>query len=190
MKIIDINEIDGLVKRDIVVFICENCFKETSKSVNSLRKNRRLLCKSCLMLEKYGSTSNIGRESSKEKSKNTKNRKYRSVSNCQKSAYEKAKNTFLEKYGVDNPSKSEEVKNKIKETLSNNFGSIENFYEYSKEKSKITCLEKYDNETYFNSKECLEKTKEKLGVEYALQNKDIHHKTVVNCDTSKKGRKY
>lgn len=39
MTIIDIDEIDKLVKRDIVIFTCENCFKETSKSVNALRKN-------------------------------------------------------------------------------------------------------------------------------------------------------
>ena len=45
-------------KNNNIIFTCEKCGKQTKKRLEALRKNRQLLCKSCLTrqtcLEKYG----------------------------------------------------------------------------------------------------------------------------------------
>ena len=113
-----------------------------------------------IMYQKYGVINAGQLETQKEKSRETKLKRY---NNPYFNNPEKVKETNKEKYGVENPFQSEEIKIKIKETYKKRYG-----VEYPiqsndiKEKVKLTCLEKY-------------------GYEYAMQSDIVKEKYKYTC---------
>lgn len=120
-----------------------------------------------IIYQKYG-VINVGQlETQKEKSRETKLKRY---NNPYFNNLEKAKVTNKEKYGVENPFQSEEIKTKIRETCKNRYGVEYNTQsEKVKNQIKQTNLEKYGTEFAAQSDIVKEKYRqtclEKFGVD-------------------------
>lgn len=143
-----------------IIYLCEECGKEVTKKVYSLRKNPYLLCKRHLMIKLYGAPSNISRKESIEKKNKTFQEKYGGAPAKNKEVLQKMKNTCKEKYNVENPFASKEIQEKIKEKNKRNLG-----VEYPMQNKK--CVEKAQQTNL-----------EKYGEKYNFCEEDIHNKAV------------
>ena len=121
-----------------------------------------------IMYQKYGVINAGQLETQKEKSKETKTKRY---NNPHFNNPEKAKETNKEKYGVENPFQSEEIKLKIRETCKIRYG-VE--YPLQSEKVKIqikqTNLEKYGTEFATQSDIVKEKYRQTCLDRYGVDN--------------------
>lgn len=162
---------------ELVIYDCEICGKHIEKSGKSFRRNPHLLCKRCFMIQKYGTTSNIGRPEVQEKRKQTFLKKYNSnTPMASQEVRDKIKKTNLEKYGVENVFQSKEVKEKIKNKID---------YKKIQESIQKTNIEKYGTHCTLCVPEVKDKIKktnlEKYGVEYPSQSKEVQEKIKSTC---------
>lgn len=150
-----------------IAYLCEECGKEVTKKVYSLRKNPYLLCKRHLMIKLYGAPSNISRKESIEKKNKTFQEKYGGAPAKNKEVLQKMKNTCKEKYNVENPFASKEIQEKIKEKNKRNLG-VEYPMQNKKcvEKAQQTNLERYSSEWYQQTEEFISESNRK----YIYQN--------------------
>lgn len=170
-------------KTDFIYFICENCENETRKEKRKIDNNYPY-CTSCLRKiknkEKYGVENVFQLDSVKNKSKQTKKKKYGDENFSNK---EKAKTTLIEKYGVDSPLKldkakenrkninQEAVNSKRAETNKSKYG-VENIFQLEEvqRKQKDTLVKKYGVDSPLKSEEIKERRKstciERYGEDY------------------------
>ena len=112
-------------------------------------------------LEKYGVDNPAKSKESKEKAKNTINKKLEENPNYYKERNEKIKKTNLERYGFEYIHQSPIIKEKTKQTNLRLYG-VENCFQSEEKKQKIkqTNLERYGVEYISKSKECIKKVKD------------------------------
>ena len=155
------NNISRPILKEIFVFYN---VKLRTPQEDAIILNKKL---SKIIYQKYG-VINVGQlETQKEKSRETKAKRY---NNPYFNNLEKAKVTNKEKYGVENPFQSEEIKAKIRETCKNRYGVEYNTQsEKIKNQIKQTNLEKYGTEFAAQSDIVKEKYRqtclEKFGVD-------------------------
>ena len=121
-----------------------------------------------IIYQKYG-VINVGQlETQKEKSRETKVKRY---NNPFYNNLEKIKKTTKEKYGVENPFQSEEIKAKIRKTCKKHYG-VEYPLQAEKIKNKIkqTNLKRYGVENYSQTEEYKENYKQICLEKYGVDN--------------------
>ncbi len=180
--------IDNIKTKDILVFDCIKCGKESNreskKFILPLTENS-FLCSNCQReitnLKKYGCKSALQSETGREKTKKTNLEKY-GVENAfqSKEVQEKFKQTSLKRYGVERACASKEVRGKAKQTTLERFGVEHAFQsEEIKEKIKNDNLEKYGvehNSQREDVKESIRKSLEEKYGGHPLQNEEVKEK--------------
>ena len=156
------NNISRPILKEIFVFYN---VKLRTPQEDAIILNKKL---SKIIYQKYG-VINVGQlETQKEKSRETKAKRY---NNPYFNNLEKAKVTNKEKYGVENPFQSEEIKAKIRETCKNRYG-VEYITQSEKIKNQIkqTNLEKYGTEFAAQSDIVKEKYRQTCLEKYGVDN--------------------
>lgn len=104
-------------KRNLIKisFLCEKCNELGFSTYRTLRKNKALLCRKCILSNSF--------YKGDEKRKATLKEKYGVSNNLHiKEVESKIRNDWKSKYGVDNPAKAEVIKEKTKKTNLNKYG--------------------------------------------------------------------
>ena len=172
--------------RQIVSVKCDVCGKERNLSYGTYNVNTKneidiYCCYKCSVikrrktfLKKYGVDCALKIEEFKNKSKETKIKKYDDENYTNRKLY---KETLNKKYGVENISQIDEIKKKKINTTLINYG-VEHPAQNKEIQKKIekTKLEKYNDEGYHNIEKMKETNLEKYGCKNVFQNKEIKDK--------------
>ena len=191
---------DEIKTRELIIYICDYCGKESKQQKNSYINSHKTIEKDCcndkdcvnskkkdVCFKKYGIEHTSKLSESKEKMRQTCLKRFgHKHASSSPEVKEKKRQTSIKKFGYEHHFSSPEVQEKSKQTCLKRFGhkhasSSPNV----QEKRKQTCLERFGHENPFSSSKVQDKIRqiclEKFGHEYALQSPEVQEKSKQTC---------